>query len=446
MSIDIIDTRVKNNIPVHLHKTEISVKLNDNDKFKYELLVENALREIQVNTTKEKTGEHYTVKSYKEDRGESITTYIDNQGRGYKVLLITHKYNRIENYISLLNDLNLKYDFYTELYTRYHEFYELRVSQVLDALLKLFGKDQTTKKQMHKGNAIIYMNRVDGIELPHNAVIQFSLKTYRRKQYYRYSIENSEYHPKLELSLRIKNTTLPTTQLNKILEEHASIVASIIYFTKAKVIIGDYEKQCYTIHATPHSYIVKHIKAGLLREKATTHIGKEIKDKREIILEYLKRGYKISEIMKILGIKSKSYVYYLIEQLEQQGIIEKTGRGKYKVKTTIPPQPRKPEIVFMKIPHITLEQLIEYLKRGYKIDLPGGTTGTLLLVNPEEFINTGKIYTVKNAETRKIHDTIYIRINTYPPVEISHRELIEKTQIYDIITDHWKLLNNQNKK
>jgi len=443
-SIEIIDTRVKKHIPVHLHKTEISVKLND--KFKYELLIENALREIQVNTTKEKSGEHYTVKSYKEDRGESITTYIDNQARGYKVLLITHKYNRIENYITLLNDLNLKYDFYTELYTRYHEFYELRVSQVLDALLKIFGKEQTVKKQMNKGKSIIYMNRLDGIELPHNAIIQFSLKTYRRKQYYRYSIENSEYHPKLELSLRIKNTTLLTSQLNKILEEHASIVASIIHFTKAKVVIGDYEKQSYTIHATPHSYIISHIKAGLLREKATTHLAKEIKDKREIILEYLKRGYKISEIMKILSIKSKSYIYYLIGQLEAEGIIEKTGRGKYKVKTTIPPQPRKPEILFMKIPRITLDQLIEYLKRGYKIDLPGGTTGTLLLVNPEEFANTGKIYSVKNAETYKIHNTIFIRINTYPPVEISHRELIEKTQIYDIITDHWKLLNNQNKK
>jgi len=249
-SIEIIDTRVKKHIPVHLHKTEISVKLND--KFKYELLIENALREIQVNTTKEKSGEHYTVKSYKEDRGESITTYIDNQARGYKVLLITHKYNRIENYITLLNDLNLKYDFYTELYTRYHEFYELRVSQVLDALLKIFGKEQTVKKQMNKGKTIIYMNRLDGIELPHNAIIQFSLKTYRRKQYYRYSIENSEYHPKLELSLRIKNTTLLTSQLNKILEEHASIVASIIHFTKAKVVIGDYENNHiqYTLHHT----------------------------------------------------------------------------------------------------------------------------------------------------------------------------------------------------
>lgn len=439
--MDIINTRVNKHIPVCLHKSEITVRLSSNDKFKFELLLENALKEIQVNQEKENSGKRYTVKSYKESRGESITVYIDNNSRGYKVVLITHKYSRLEKYISLLNDLGLKYDFYTELYTRYHEFYELKISQLVDAMLKLFGKEQTTKKHMEKGKTVIYMNRVDGIQLPHNVSIQFSLKTYRHKHYYRYSIKNAEYHPKLELSLRIKNTTLRTTQINKIIEEHAQIIASIIKFARARVIIGEYEKQSYRIHATPHSYIKRYLSAGLLREKATAHLAKEIKDKREIILEYLKRGYKISEIMRILHIKSRSYIYYLIAQLEQQGLIERIGRGKYKVKS-IQQQTRKvEEIIFMKIQHITLEQLIDYLKRGYKIDMPNNTTGSLLLLHEEEFITTGKIYIVKNAETLRRHGIVFIRINTYPPVEISHRELAEILQIHNIITDHWKILN-----
>lgn len=319
-----------------IHKIEITLETKFMRMRKIKEIVKDYFGEDFQNVkTKETKGKIYKVISYKLKRGDTLAFYIYDDK--IEIRAWTHK---LEKTIKLTGLINGKIKrFYIELYIRYHERSERKVDTILEALLRKYGKSETIKYHMHKEKKITYINRLNKFEYKG---FNISIKTYRHRAYSSLSPRDPEYHPKLEISLILKN--LDKEQLltiNSKLKEIAKLLNTIRLLAKMKLMYSKYDIEQDKIELKGiDQELYKIMKGTTKRIRAINVLGKEYYDINHAILDLLKRGYKIREIARILGYDHKAIIYR-IKQLEKQNIIVKIGRGKYEVKETL----EKPRII-----------------------------------------------------------------------------------------------------
>jgi len=346
-----------------LHKNIIRSRIKENE-FTIEFLKDilkrvaaNIYNEIKKET--QTTGDKYDYYGIKETRGETIGIYIGKKTRQITLQFVTHKLKRLEAYRNLLIDLNIEQvDWTFEIYTRYHHIHETRVTQILNALRKQYGKSQRWEIHNQRGKDVHYLLRVKGIDL--NGA-EIHIKTYRSKHYNKYSPNHPEHHPKLEQETRLKNIS-PTFITPETITQYSIILTTVIKATKIKPIIGDYEKQSDSIEAAAYSEKMRRtLRAVNKRIKANSLLEQDIEDIRIAVAKLLvDKKMKQTEIAKALGY-SYRHIKRIVEELVDKGIIKRVKRGYYE-------WVNKKEVIQeeeTKIAHKhydTLEQFLEDLK------------------------------------------------------------------------------------
>jgi hypothetical protein len=184
-----------------------------------------------------------------------------------------------------------------------------------------------------------------------------SIKTYRHRHYSRYSQHNPEYHPKLELSAYKENAELTTISIETI-KTIAILLNTIVHTLRLTLIYGEYEKQQEHIVVYGVDTEFKRIITGVKkRVKAIQILDKEYHDIRLAVAELLvNKKLRPAEIAKMLGV-SRVYIHKKINELIENNVIKRVGKGKYtwaKRKTELPKQ----EVI--RHTHVkTLQELID---------------------------------------------------------------------------------------
>jgi len=374
----------------------------------------------EIKEETQKSGHLYDYYGIKETRGESIGIYIDKKTGQITIQLVTHKLKRLEAYRRLLIDLNVeKVDWIFEVYTRYHAYYETRVTQILNALRKQYGKSQRWEIHNSKGRDIHYLLRVRGVDL--NGA-EIHIKSYRSKHYSRYSHKHPEYHPKLEQETRLKNIS-PQLITIETITQYTIILTTVIKASNIRPIIGDYEKQCDTIEAKAYSEKMKRtLRAVNKRIKANTLLEQDIHDIRLAVAKLLvDKKMKQTEIAKMLGY-SYRHIQRIIADLLDKEIIKKIKRGQYQ-------WANKKEIIQEehKIIHKhynTLQQLLEDLKT---IKQP-----TILQLKPQLVIQYREEEVTYTIITNIHVDNNYVMIKTIDKRVLAYK--INPTKLKELLT------------
>jgi len=308
---------------VILHKIELSTILENIDKKDVELIIE-ALK-LNVKEHKQTSGDYYTVESYKEERGETLTIYKDKKTSKHKILLITHRIERAETFREYMKILGKTLGrILIELYIRYHEKDERKVEVGLEAILRQYGKTQHIINHMHNGRKIAYLNRVMKVEYQG---AEISIKTYRHKHYSRYSPSNPEYHPKLEQTTIIHNMKEP---IKEAIEKYAVFINTIVKTLRLTQLYSQYDTQQETIAPQRIDPSIERIVKGVRKRVKAIHIlEREYHDIKEAIAIMITiKKMKQTQIARLLGY-SRDYVKKIVKELETQGIIKRIARGKY---------------------------------------------------------------------------------------------------------------------
>jgi DNA-binding MarR family transcriptional regulator len=335
-----------------VHKIEVSIVINLAYINRIEEIAKTYFGDLSGITKKETKGKLYRVISYKRSRGDSLAFYIYD--KRIEVKAWTHKLEKAKLIAGLVNTETIK-RFYIELYVRYHERSERLVDAILEAIFRKYGKSQSIKYHMHNEKKITYLNRLN--KFNYNG-LEITIKSYRHRAYASLKHNDPEYHPKIEITtifrnirredlLNIEDRLLPTIHL----------LNTIVRLAKLRLIMGDYDKAQEKIPLRGiDRQLFKILRGTTKRIRAINILGREYYDINHAILDLLKRGYKIREIGRILGYDHKAIAYRL-KQLEQRGIVERIGRGKYAVKEEA--KLEKPRVVKKG----SLEQYVEYLKK-----------------------------------------------------------------------------------
>lgn len=297
------------------HKRETTIELID-----YDNSILEKVKQLYKNArVVEKTGKKYRVVSIKEKRGESIAFYFYH---GKVIARIwTHNDELLEKLLEILHGKVIRE--LIELYIRYHERSERRVEQILEAILRKYGKSQSIKYHMHKTRKIAYLNRLNKFKI--NG-LTIAIKTYRHRAYSSLKHNDQEYHPKLEISI-LKKGEIKQEDIRKAL----AILNTIVKLARIKQIWSEYDKQQKKYPLTTlDTELYRVLKGTIKRIKAINILGREYYDINHAILDLIKRGLKIREIARVLGYDHKA-ILYRINKFIDKGIVRKTGRGKYEV-------------------------------------------------------------------------------------------------------------------
>jgi len=309
----------------------ISAQIPENSTITIEFikeLLKNLANQL-FNNYKEKqsTGPKYDYYGFKETRGETIGFYVDKKTGQITLQLVTHKLKRLEAYKKLLIDLNIEQvDWTFEVYVRYHFIHETRVTQILNALRKQYGKSHRNDVHNEKGRDVHFLFRAKGVEYQG---AEINVKSYRSKHYSRYSPQHPEYHPKLEEEVRLKNISPQFISVETI-TQYTIVINTVIRASNIRPIIGDYEKQSDPIEATAYSEKMrKTLRAVNKRIKANSLLEQDIKDIRIAVAKLLvdKRMRQV-DIARALGY-SYRHIKRIVEELVDKGIIKRVKRGQY---------------------------------------------------------------------------------------------------------------------
>jgi len=307
-----------------LHKLEIVAHLDTIDID----LIEKSTRSLYEKVErKETTGKIYTCIVYKEQEGESISIYKYNTGK-VKVHFITHKTTRLLKYKNILKYIGVEkvHKFYAEVYVRYHEKDERKVEEILEALLRQYGKRRRKEEHMKSGKKLLYLDRVMDIEY---RGLKCSIKSYRHKHYSRYPRDNPEYHPKLELTIVKENVTLSEITLETI-KTGAVLLYTIVETLKLRLIYGEYERQQETIEIYGIDPEISRVLRGVKkRVKAIYILEREYHDIRLAVAELLvEKKLKAAHIARLLGY-SERWIKKIVEELVESEVISRVSKGKY---------------------------------------------------------------------------------------------------------------------
>jgi len=189
---------------------------------------------------------------------------------------------------------------------------------------------------MHGDRKINYLDRVVGIEY---RGLKCSIKSYRHRHYSRYSRENPEYHPKLELTIVKEHAKLSEITLETI-HTGAILLNTIIETLKLKLLHSEYDTQQESIRVLGVDREVSRIIKGVKkRVKAIYILEREYHDIRLAIAELLvEKKMRIVNIAKLLDY-SERWIKKIVEELVQSGVIKRIGKGKYtrtKLKVELP--------------------------------------------------------------------------------------------------------------
>jgi len=347
-----------------IHRIEIIAHLETIDLS----IIEQYAKTIFTETkTTEKSGKIYNVIVYKEQEGETIAIYKYNNTGKTKIHMITHKTTRLEQYKKILKHLGINevHKFNAEVYVRYHEKDERKVEETLEALLRQYGKRRKIESHMYRGKKINYLDRVMDIEY---RGLKCSIKSYRHRHYSRYSRENPEYHPKLELTITLN------TDLNKInietIKQGATLLYTLIKTLKLRTLYSEYDLQQETIKIHGIDHEIARILRGVKRRVKTIQIlGKEYHDIRTAIAELLvEKKLRPVQIARLLDYKTRAVIYRIIEELIESGVIRRVKRGKYEWANKKAPL-EKPEII--RHHHVKtiqeLQELINTIQKDYTL-------------------------------------------------------------------------------
>jgi len=397
-----------------LHKLEIVAHLDTIDID----LIEKSTRSLYEKVErKETTGKIYTCIVYKEQEGESISIYKYNTGK-VKVHFITHKTTRLLEYKNILKYLGVEkvYKFYAEVYVRYHEKDERKVEEILEALLRQYGKRRKTESHMYRGKKINYLDRVMDIEY---RGLKCSIKSYRHKHYSKYHRDNPEYHPKLELTIVKENATLSEITLETI-KTGALLLYTIVETLKLKLIYGEYERQQETIKIYGIDPEISRVLRGVKkRVKAIYILEREYHDIRLAVAELLVvKKMRIVDIARLLGY-SERWIKKIVEELVDTCVIKRIGKGKY-TWANRKAQLEKPMII--RHHHVKtiqeLQELINTIQRNHK------------LINIEHNGNIVINYETEHEKIRLITNVIQYTTHTEIIDPITKRRIIyNKTPI-----------------
>ena len=348
-----------------IHRMEIIAHLETIDLSIIEQYAKTIFTETKIT---EKSGKIYNVIVYKEQEGETIAIYKYNNTGKTKIHMITHKTTRLEQYKKILDNIgvNRVHKFTAEVYVRYHEKDERKVEEILEALLRQYGKRRRKEEHMKSGKKLLYLDRVMDIEY---RGLKCSIKSYRHRHYSRYSQENPEYHPKLELSLTIENAELTKISIETI-KTAALLLNTLIKTLKLKPLYSEYDTQQETIQVLGIDHEIARILRGVKkRVKAIQILGKEYHDIRTAIAELLvEKKLRPVQIARLLDYKTRAVIYRIIEELIESGVIRRVKRGKYEWANKKAPL-EKPEIIrhyYVKTIQ-ELQELINTIQRNHKL-------------------------------------------------------------------------------
>jgi len=377
-----------------IHKVEITIETSLVLLAKLDEIVkeffDNDLGEVKRKETQCKI---YRAISYSRKRGDTIVFYIYSEK--LEIRAYTHSLDKAKRLAALSERVKRVL---VELYIRYHEKSERVVDNILDAILRKYGKSQSIKYHMHKEKKITYLNRVNKFEYNGLTLI---IKTYRHRAYSALKPSDPEYHPKLEVSVILRD--IPRGELLSIESKLAAVsrlLNTIRLLAKMKLLLSEYDKsQDYIPLSGVDHELYTILRGTLKRVKAINVLGKEYYDINHAILDLLKRGYKIREIARVLGYDHKA-ILYRINTLIEKGVVEKVGRGKYIVKQA--EKPEKPVVV----KYGTLAQYIDLVRTG-KLKL-----GSTIYVEEHEDVIVKYIFSV--SVTRISHNKVMIADSREP--------------------------------
>jgi len=405
-----------------IHRIEIIAHLETIDLS----IIEQYAKTIFTETkTTEKSGKIYNVIVYKEQEGETIAIYKYNNTGKTKIHMITHKTTRLEQYKKILEYLGINevHKFNAEVYVRYHEKDERKVEETLEALLRQYGKRRKIESHMYRGRKINYLDRVMDIEY---RGLKCSIKSYRHRHYSRYSRENPEYHPKLELTITLN------TDLNKInietIKQGATLLYTLIKTLKLRTLYSEYDLQQETIKVHGIDHEIARILRGVKRRVKTIQIlEKEYHDIRLAIAELLvEKKLRPVQIARLLGYKTRAVIYRIIGELIELEVVKRASRGKY---TWAKRKAELPKSQIIKHHYVrSVQELIELvreIKTQHK--LINIETGGNIVINYET--ETERIKLITNI----VSSNNYIEL-TEPITRKKLAAKITKTQLLQLLT------------
>jgi DNA-binding transcriptional ArsR family regulator len=274
----------------------------------------------------------------------------------------------------------------------------LKIAKTLEALDLQLGKGLRQHLIPSRGKHDYYLSRAK-IEYRGSTVV---LKTYRHATYRQHKPTHPEYHPKIEQLTVLKEVPIPI-DLDETIREYSTLLHTILYTLNPRVLIGDYEineTETIEIH-TIDKQIEKYIKGITKRIKAETILEEQVSDKRIAIARLLvEKKMKITEIAKLMGY-SRQYVTRIIEELVENGLIKRVGKGKYEWGRKRPKLEKKRVIESRQL---TLQQAIQFIKETHAKLVHD--KGTLVVEHEDDYTIRRVIVSSILVEDHRVVETI----------------------------------------